>query len=104
MAVASDIPALENEVQFEKAENSILLADTEDDATQLATLTGNENRILVEEHEISPYIKNAVIAIEDQRFYEHRGVDYKGIAPRALCRTSSPAAPSRAPRRSRSSS
>ena len=37
----------------------------------------------MDEDEISPYIKNAVIAIEDKRFYEHRGVDYKGIA-RAL--------------------
>ena len=91
MAVASDIPDLENEVQFEKAENSTLLWDTPDDpdtpedesAAKLATLTGNDNRILVDEHEISPYIKNAVIAIEDKRFYEHRGVDYKGIG-RAL--------------------
>jgi penicillin-binding protein 1A len=85
MAVASDIPDLENEVQFEKAENSTLLWDTPGDEPQseLAKLTGNENRILLDEHEISPYIKNAVIAIEDKRFYEHRGVDYAGIA-RAL--------------------
>ena len=34
-------------------------------------------------NDISPNIKNAVIAIEDRRFYEHEGVDYKGIA-RAL--------------------
>ena len=82
MAVASDIPNLENEVRFEKAENSVLLWDSEEES-QIATLTGNDNRILLDEHEISPYIKNAVIAIEDRRFYEHRGVDYKGIA-RAL--------------------
>ena len=82
MAVASDIPNLENEVRFEKAENSVLLWNS-DEEDQLATLTGNENRILLDEHEISPYIKNAVIAIEDKRFYEHRGVDYRGIA-RAL--------------------
>ena len=85
MAVASDIPDLENEVRFEKAENSTLYWDVESDETadELARLTGNDNRILLDEHEISPYIKNAVIAIEDKRFYEHRGVDYKGIA-RAL--------------------
>jgi len=82
MAVASEIPNLENEVRFKNAENSILLADAEE-PYQIAKLTGNENRILVEEDEISPYIKNAVIAIEDKRFYEHRGVDYRGIA-RAL--------------------
>jgi penicillin-binding protein 1A len=82
MAVASEIPDLENEVRFKNAENSILYADA-DDGYELAKLTGNENRILVDENEISPYIKNAVIAIEDKRFYEHRGVDYRGIA-RAL--------------------
>ena len=82
MAVASEVPNLENEVRFRNAENSILYADS-DEEYQLAKLTGNENRILVDEEEISPYIKNAVIAIEDKRFYEHRGVDYRGIA-RAL--------------------
>ena len=82
MAVASEVPNLENEVQFKNAENSILYADSEEE-DELAKLTGNENRILVGEDEISPYIKNAVIAIEDKRFYEHRGVDYRGIA-RAL--------------------
>ena len=29
-----------------------------------------------------------MIAIEDRRFYEHKGVDYRGIAPRARTRTS----------------
>ena len=82
MAVASEVPNLENEVQFKNAENSILYADSEKEY-QLGKLTGNENRILVGEDEISPYIQNAVIAIEDRRFYEHRGVDYRGIA-RAL--------------------
>jgi penicillin-binding protein 1A len=82
MAVAAEIPDLENEVQFKNAKNSILYADSEEEY-QLGKLTGNENRILVGEDEISPYIQNAVIAIEDRRFYEHRGVDYRGIG-RAL--------------------
>src|SRR4029453_11457319 len=40
-------------------------------------------RILVESKDISPSIKHAVVAIEDKRFYEHKGIDYQGIA-RAL--------------------
>ncbi|OJT73784.1 hypothetical protein BM530_17035, partial [Clostridioides difficile] len=28
---------------------------------------------------ISPYLQHAVIAIEDERFYEHKGVDIKGL-------------------------
>jgi penicillin-binding protein 1A len=91
MAVASDLPSLENRAQYDRAENSVLYADTpgcnelEKDLAceQIAKLTGNQNRILVAEGEISPNVKNAVIAIEDRRFYGHKGVDYTGIA-RAL--------------------
>jgi penicillin-binding protein 1A len=90
MAVASDLPALENQAEYAKARNSVLFGDepgckdpNPDDCTEIAKLTGNRNRILVSAGEISPHIKNAVIAIEDQRFYQHEGVDYRGIA-RAL--------------------
>ena len=89
MAVASDLPALENEAEFRAAENSVLYADGPgckepgEPECQIAKLTGNLNRILVQEGDISPHIKNAVIAIEDRRFYEHEGLDYPGIA-RAL--------------------
>ena len=50
---------------------------------KIGTLLSNTQRILVESEDISPYIKQAVVAIEDERFYEHRGVDYLGIG-RAL--------------------
>jgi penicillin-binding protein 1A len=88
MAVASDLPSLENQAELDAAENSVLFADGPGcreprDGCRVARLTGNLNRILVQEGEISPHIKNAVIAIEDRRFYQHEGVDYAGIA-RAL--------------------
>ncbi|MFN2616701.1 MAG: transglycosylase domain-containing protein [Thermoleophilaceae bacterium] len=82
MAVASDLPALENRAEFRAAKNSVLEA-ADGRHTEIARLTGNDNRILLTEPEISQNIKNAVVAIEDRRFYEHGGVDYKGIA-RAL--------------------
>jgi penicillin-binding protein 1A len=75
MAVASDLPNLENQAEYEASENSILLAEGD----EIARLTGNQHRILLEEADVSPTLKNAVIAIEDQRFYEHEGVDYLGI-------------------------
>ena len=71
---------------------------------RFGTLLSNSQRILVESEDISPYIKQAVVAIEDQRFYEHRGVDYQGIGARPVGDAACPAAPPRAPRRSRSSS
>ncbi|MCB5274627.1 Penicillin-binding protein 2D [Arthrobacter sp. SO5] len=45
-----------------------------------------ENRTRVSLEQMSPYIKDAVIAIEDSRFYEHGGVDTTGIL-RALVST-----------------
>jgi len=80
MAVAQDLPDLEARAQYDAAENSVVLAR---DGTPLTTLTGNEKRILVDSDEIAPSLKQAVVAIEDERFYEHRGIDFLGIA-RAL--------------------
>ena len=77
MAVAQDLPSLETRQQYAQAENSVVY-----DAynMKLATLTNNQGRILLESEEIAPVIKEAVVAIEDRRFYEHDGVDWQGIA------------------------
>ncbi len=55
------------------------------DGSVIATLYA-ENRTRVSLDQMSPYIKDAVIAIEDSRFYEHGGVDTTGIL-RALVST-----------------
>lgn len=39
----------------------------------------SSNRIIVDYEQIPANLKNAFIAIEDERFYEHNGVDLKGI-------------------------
>jgi penicillin-binding protein 1A len=51
-----------------------------DDHTILATLRGSESRILVDTNEIAPIMQQAIVSIEDKRFYEHHGVDLRGIA------------------------
>src|SRR4051794_20339351 len=79
LSVSSDLPSLENHAQLRVARNSILYSGS-GKTVQLAKLTGAQNRILDNENEISPNVKNAVISIEDKRFYEHSGVDYRGIA------------------------
>jgi len=38
-----------------------------------------ENRVKVGLEQMSPYIRDAIVAIEDSRFYEHSGVDPQGI-------------------------
>ena len=40
---------------------------------------GEERRNLTPINEIPAVMKNAVLAIEDARFYSHHGVDYKGL-------------------------
>ncbi|WP_314215057.1 transglycosylase domain-containing protein [Pseudarthrobacter equi] len=38
-----------------------------------------ENRVRIPLDQMSPYIKDAIISIEDSRFYEHAGIDPQGI-------------------------
>lgn len=42
----------------------------------LATLSGNENRIWVDYEDIPEDLEHALVAIEDKRFYDHKGVDW----------------------------
>lgn len=43
----------------------------------LAELKGNENRVWIDYAEIPTNLINAYIAVEDKRFWEHKGVDFK---------------------------
>jgi penicillin-binding protein 1A len=40
---------------------------------------GEERRAVVSISEVPQQLKNAVIAAEDERFYEHPGIDYLGV-------------------------
>jgi len=55
-----------------------------DGHTVLAILRGSQARIIVPSSAISPWIKHAIVAIEDKRFYEHRGVDLRAIVRAAV--------------------
>jgi len=58
------------------------------DGKVLATFY-EQNREPVKLDEISPYMRKAIIAVEDERFYEHNGVDPKGIMRAAVSNFSS---------------
>ena len=47
------------------------------DGNQIDTLHGNEDRIFVEYEDIPTSVVDAVVSIEDERFFEHRGIDIK---------------------------
>jgi penicillin-binding protein 1A len=79
-AVSQDLPAIYNFAQYKASKNSEVY---DDNGEPLGTLTSDQNKILLSSAQISPNIKNAVVSIEDSRFYEHDGVDFRGIG-RAL--------------------
>ncbi len=43
---------------------------------ELATLPADQDRVWVDYEDIPWYMEKAVVAIEDKRFYEHKGVDW----------------------------
>lgn len=47
--------------------------------TEVAALHGAENRVAVSLDEMPDYLIDMVIASEDERFYDHNGVDVKGV-------------------------
>ena len=49
----------------------------------------NQYRLPVTSEQISPTMKAALISIEDRRFYEHHGVDWKGTIRAAISNSSS---------------
>jgi penicillin-binding protein 1A len=50
----------------------------------IASLVGDEDRIVIPYADMPETIRNAVIAAEDQRFYQHHGVDQQGILRAAV--------------------
>lgn len=59
----------------EPSEQSVILAS---DGSTLARIYAM-NRIVVSSDQISQYMKDAVVAVEDKRFYTHGGVDVQGL-------------------------
>ncbi|MFC1768078.1 transglycosylase domain-containing protein [Candidatus Margulisiibacteriota bacterium] len=49
------------------------------DGSLLTKLHREENRYIVPLEKISPILQKALIAVEDERFYQHRGIDIIGI-------------------------
>jgi penicillin-binding protein 1A len=79
-AISQDLPAIYDFAQYKAQKNSEVVDSSGRD---IGTLSSDENKILLTSGQISPNVKNAVVSIEDARFYENDGVDLRGIA-RAL--------------------
>ncbi len=75
-AVASQIPTCDPGHVQREVDGHIYANDGH---TILATLRGAESRILVGTSDIAPIMQQAIVSVEDKRFYEHNGVDLRGI-------------------------
>ena len=60
-----------------KVSNSVIV---DQNGTVLADLSGDEKRKIITLEDMADDLPNAYIAIEDERFYEHSGVDFKRTA------------------------
>src|SRR6266516_54588 len=77
-AVAGEIPSLDP-ARLQKQEADGYIYAGVPSRRVLAVLRGSQSRIIVASDQIDPRMKQAIVAVEDKRFYEHRGVDLHGI-------------------------
>jgi len=79
-AVASEIPSLDPATQRSDVDTVVYASNGR---RVLAVLRGDESRVLVNTEEIAPIMRQAIVSVEDQRFFEHDGIDLRGVG-RAL--------------------
>jgi penicillin-binding protein 1A len=86
-AEIGDLPQLTRaDLDFRPAQSSTIFAA---DGRVITTLHGVENRTVVPLKQIPKHLQQAVVAIEDERFYEHNGVDVRAIVRAAVANASS---------------
>jgi len=79
--VAAEAPSLSTCKRIGKGGNSVVYAA---DGTKLGLIRSPVARQLVSIERVPKSLQLATVAIEDQRFYEHGGVDYEGILRAAV--------------------
>lgn len=81
LAIVDDLPSVDEHDLSSLGQTSKIYAA---DGTLLAEVFGTENRTVVPLATIPKNLQNATIAIEDERFYEHSGVDFEAIGRAAM--------------------
>ncbi|HVY96295.1 MAG TPA: transglycosylase domain-containing protein [Solirubrobacterales bacterium] len=79
--VAADAPSLSSCKPVEKGGNTTIYAA---DGSKLGVVDSEEARVPVSIKRVPKTLQRATVAIEDQRFYEHGGVDPEGILRAAV--------------------
>src|SRR5688572_15467428 len=76
----SDLPQVESLEEFRPSVIALVYSDD----NQVIGSFAQERRILVRWDDIPPVVRNAIVSVEDQNFYDHWGVDLFGIARASL--------------------
>jgi len=76
MAIISSAPALDVNRITNMSQPSLLY---DDQGNYMDTVKTGENRIAVKLSDMPANLKNGLVAIEDERFYQHPGIDIKRI-------------------------
>src|SRR5206468_9687455 len=80
-AISSELPQLDP-AKLQKREVNGAIYDSQGKRV-LAVLRGSEARTLIPSdgpNDLSPWMRHAIVDVEDKRFWEHKGVDLRGIA------------------------
>ena len=77
LQILISLPDVNDLNYYTPSEASVLLSQ---DDKIFARFHEEENRRVVVLSGISPFIIKAVVAVEDERFYNHHGIDFSGIA------------------------
>src|ERR687896_225272 len=76
IAIAATAPSIDELKPRERGASSLIYAA---DGSRLGYVQSDEIRTPVPWRQMPRVLRDAVVAIEDERFYEHRGVDYSAI-------------------------
>jgi membrane peptidoglycan carboxypeptidase len=85
-AIAQEVPQLDQIGRRTPDRIGAIYARDGDKEVRLAELRSSQSRVIVQPNQISTAMKRAIVAIEDERFYEHNGVDPRAIVRAAVRR------------------
>ncbi|MCB8916173.1 MAG: transglycosylase domain-containing protein [Thermoleophilales bacterium] len=75
LSIAAEAPNPDNLKEINKGQNSVIFAG---DGSKLGLIDSDEIRTPIPISEIPQSVQDATVAIEDERFYQHNGIDLQG--------------------------
>jgi penicillin-binding protein 1A len=76
VASACDLPRLDDQRERPLAQTTFVYTST---GSLITALHATEDRVVLSQDQMTQNVRDAVVAIEDRRFYEHSGVDLRSI-------------------------